>query len=71
MKKYYLISYGYHYGNSSSASHNTVVTAKTPIQYIKHRIEEGRKMTPDENEFHITFAMEITEEEYMDFVKSI
>ena len=65
--KYYLISYGYHYGNSSGASHRTVATRQTPISFILDRIEMGRKSEPDENQVHITFAMEITEEEYNEF----
>lgn len=70
--KYYLISYGYqYYGNSSSASHRTVVTRQTPVEFIQDRIEMGRRCQTDENQVHITFAMEITEAEYDEFNKRV
>jgi hypothetical protein len=69
MNKYYLISYGYHYGNSSSASHHTCVTTQPPAEFIKDLEEEGATLETTHNQHHITFATEITEEEYQNFNK--
>lgn len=67
---YYLISYGYHYGNSGSATHHTCVTRQAPVEFIKEKIVQGMKEEPSHNQFHIIFSMEITEKEYYDFMKS-
>jgi hypothetical protein len=67
-KKYYLISYGYHYGNSGSASHGMIATTKTPAEFIKESVNQAekdrlKKLTYN-NQFHIISVLEITEEEY-------
>lgn len=70
MEKYYLISYGWHYGNSGSASHGTTVTSKTPIEFISDKMVDAmRENDTENNSFHITTAIEITKEEYENWYK--
>jgi len=63
-QKYYLISYGYHYGNSGSTSHAITATKNTPIEFITDKIKDGKRRDPDLNQFHIISSIEITEKEY-------
>lgn len=68
MKKYYLISYGFHYRNPfGETAHLTCVTDKPPIEFINSQIQYGKSMEPACVSYHITFATEITEEEFKKF----
>ena len=66
MKKYYLITYGLNSGGYQ-ADHYTVVSELSPIEFIK---KQNDKSVNKYKTYHLVFAMEITESEFLNFANN-